>query len=135
MKYLPCDQIARPSSHVSEALRFTKIKLGSLKGFLCALALSNVLNGAEQFIGSSGCISLCIARQRTPTLGRQTVDCAHFSAGTHDSKFSLGSDSSKKVLINSLIKRLAIFGVDHRAYGRQVHRAFLQASAKNAVGF
>src|ERR1700732_385042 len=106
MKYLPRDQIARPSSHVSEALPFAKIKLCSLKRFLCTLALSNVLNGAEQFIGSSGCVSFCISRQGAPTFGRQARDCPDFAAGPNDPKFGVGAFSSNEVLVNSLIERL-----------------------------
>ena len=37
----------------SEALCFTKIKLGSLQGFLCPLPVSDVLDRTEHLVGSS----------------------------------------------------------------------------------
>src|SRR5580700_8471090 len=59
-----------PATHMSEALSFAEIKLALLQGFLGALAVSNVLHGAEQFVGPSRCVSLGIAWHRAPALGR-----------------------------------------------------------------
>src|ERR1700730_3529163 len=101
---------------MSEALSFAEIKLALLQGFLGALALSNVLHGAEQFVGPSRCVSLRIALHRAPPLVRYAVDCAHFPIGTTDPKFSLGEHSGNKVLGSSSVERLAIIRVDHRAY-------------------
>src|SRR5580704_13273082 len=115
---------------MSEALPFAQVKLALPQGLLGALAFRNVLNGAEQFVGPSRCIPLCIARQRVPSLGREAVDRAHFPAGTNDPKFSIRADTSNEVLVYAPIERLAIFGVNHRAYGRQVHGTFLRAQAK-----
>src|ERR1700726_949607 len=103
---------------MSEALSFAEIKLALLQGFLGALAVSNVLHGTEQFVGLSRCVSLRIAWHRAPALGRYAVECAHFSIGTNNPKFSLGAHSGKKVLVYSPVERLAIFRVDHRAYRR-----------------
>src|SRR4029077_1056851 len=106
MKYLPCDQIARPSSHVSETLPFAKIKLGPLKRFLCALAVSDVLNRTEHLVGPSRCISLHVAL---------TVHGAHFTVGTNDSMFCVGAHCAQKGLFCRLEDTLSIFRVDHFA--------------------
>src|SRR6202040_1869081 len=120
---------------MSEALSFAEIKLALLQGFLGTLALSNVLDCAEQFVGPPRCISLRIAWHRAPALGSYAVDCAHFPIGTNDPKFSVGTHSGKKVLVYSPVERPAIFRVDHLAYRRQIHRTFLRSKAKDAVGF
>src|SRR5580692_12522102 len=103
---------------MSEALSFAEIKLALLQGFLGALAVRDVLHGAEQFVGPSRCVSLRIAWHRTPALRRQAVECAHFSIGTNNPKFSLGAHSGKKVLVYSPVERLSIFRVNHCAYCR-----------------
>src|SRR5580704_15354359 len=124
MKYLPCEQIARPAPHMCEALSFAEIKLALLQGFLGALALGNVLHGAEQFVRLSRCVSLRIAWRRAPAVGRYAVDRAHFSVRTNDPKFSVGAHSSHKVLVYSSVERLAIFRVDHRLYrGQSIGRS------------
>src|SRR5580658_5209094 len=126
MKYLPCEQIARPAPHMSEALSFAEIKLALLQGFLGALALGNVLDGAEQFAGLSRRVSLRIAWRHAPAVGSHAVDCAHFSVRTNDPKFSVGAHSGHKILVHSSVERLAIFRVDHRLYRGQIHRTFLR---------
>src|SRR3984893_3157227 len=109
MKYLPRDQIARPSPHVSEALPFAEIKFGSLKGFLCALTVSDVLDRTEHLVGPSRCISLHVAL---------TVHGAHFAAETNDSMFCVRAHCAQKGLFCRLEDRLSIFRVDHFAYCR-----------------
>src|ERR1700735_1545115 len=126
MKYLPREQIARPAPHISEALSFAEIKLALLQGFFGALPFGNVLHGAEQFVRLSRCVSLRIAWRHAPAVGRYAVDCAHLPVRTNDPKFSVGAHSSHKVLVHSSVKRLAIFGVDHRLYRGQIHRTFLR---------
>src|SRR5580658_560220 len=111
---------------MSKTLSFAEIKLALLQGFFGALALSNVLHGAEQFVGPSRYVSLRIAWHRAPALGSYALDCAHFPIGTNDPKFSVGAYSGNKVLVHSPVERLAIFRVDHRAYRRQIHRTFLR---------
>src|SRR5260370_33352326 len=99
---------------MSEAVSFGEIKLGLLQGFLGALAVSNVLHGAEQFVGLSRCVSLRIAWHRAPALGSYAVDCAHFPIGTNDPKFSVGAHSVNKVLVYSPAERLEAYRVSHR---------------------
>src|ERR1700736_438538 len=70
-----------PATHMSEALSFAEIQLALLQGFLGALAVSNVLHGAEQFVGPSRCVSLRIAWHRAPALGSYAVDGAHSPLG------------------------------------------------------
>src|SRR5260370_38640696 len=103
---------------MGEALSFAEIKLALLQGFLRALAVRNVLHGAEQFVGPLRCISLRIAWHGAPALGSYAVDCAHFPIGTNDPKFSVRAHSANKVLVYSLVERLAILRGNHRAYCR-----------------
>src|SRR5260370_1265062 len=97
-----------PATHMSEALSFTKIKLGSLQGFLCPLPVSDVLDRTEHLVGSSRRISFHF------TL---TVHGAHFPAGTNKPMFRVGSNSAHAGLFCCPEHKLAIFRVDHFAYG------------------
>src|ERR1700730_17473129 len=120
MKYLPCDQIARPAADVGQALRlgevcllslqlpryFPKIKLGSLQGLLGALAVSDVLDSTKHFIRSSRCVSFH---------GAQTVDSAHFPIGAKDAMFSVRAHFAMKGLLSCPEDKLSIFRVDHFA--------------------
>src|SRR5258706_15953062 len=98
---------------MSEALSFAEIKLALLQGFLGALAVSNVLHGAEQFVGPSRCVSLRIAWHLAPALGSSASDCAHFSIGTKEPKFSVGSHPVNKLLVYSQGEGRPSFRIDH----------------------
>src|SRR5260370_4230679 len=103
---------------MGEALSFAEINLALLQGLLRALAVRKVPRGAEQFGGPARCVSLRIAWHGAPALGSYAVDCAHFSIGTNNPKFSLRAHSGKKVLVYSAVERLSIFRVNHCAYCR-----------------
>src|SRR6266478_6546473 len=115
-----------PATHMSEALPFAEIKLGSLQGFLCPLPVGDVLHRAEHLIGPARRVSLQIAL---------AVHRAHFSAGTNDPVFSVGTHSPENGLLRYPEDGLSIFRVDHFAYCRQVYRTFLRHEPIDAVSF
>src|SRR5882672_8331576 len=49
--------LCRPAPHMSEALPFAQVKLASTQGFLCALAVSDVLDRAKHFVRSPRSVS------------------------------------------------------------------------------
>jgi len=58
---LESSSVECPATHMSEALPFAEIKLGSLQGFLRPSSVGDVLHGAEHLIGPARCVSLQIA--------------------------------------------------------------------------
>src|SRR4029077_5709982 len=98
-----------PATHMSEALPFAEIKLGSLQGLLGALPVGDVLHRAEHLIGPARCVSLQIAL---------AVHRAHFSARTNDPVFSVGTPSAENGLLRYPEDGVSIFRVEHLAYRR-----------------
>src|SRR5580704_15905936 len=102
---------------MSEALSLTKIKLSSLQGFLCALPVSDVLDGTEHLVGSARRISFHISL---------AVHATNFPGGTDDSVFSVRASSATNSLLRFSEHILTIFRVNHFPYCRQVYRAVLR---------
>ena len=96
-----------PATHMSDALSFTKIKLGSLQGFLCPLPVSDVLDRTEHLVGSSRRISFHFAL---------TVHAAYLPVRTNEPMFRVGAHAAANGLFCCPEHGLSIFRVYHFAY-------------------
>src|SRR5580704_2871801 len=105
---------------MSDALSFSKIKLGSLQGFLCPLPFRNVLDRTKNFIRSARGVSF---------YGAQSVDSADFAVGTNDTMFNVASSFAVKGLLSCLEDKLSIFRVHHFANHRHIDGALLRTQS------
>ena len=105
---------------MSEALPFAKINPRLLQGFLCALAVGDVLDRTEHFVRSPECVSF---------YGAQSVDHSHFPIGTNDTMFDVSAHFAMKGLLRGPEDKLSIFRVDHVANHRHVYGTFLRTQS------
>src|ERR1700733_2071577 len=111
---------------MSEALPFAEIELRSLQGFLCALALSDVLGGTEHFIRSPRCISFH---------STQTLDSPHFAGGPNDPMFRVRVHSATNGLLSCPENLLSIVRMDYFANHCDINGTFLRSQPVDAIEF
>ena len=89
---------------MGKALPFTDIKLASLKRFLRALSVGNVLDCPVEVRGSARLVFLYSTR---------TVEDAHFAAGTNDAVFHVIAHTTSNGLLLFSKNTVPIFRMDH----------------------
>src|SRR4029077_9284870 len=95
--------LCRPAPYMSEALPFAEIKLASLKGFLGALAVGDVLGRTENLVGTSRRVFFQVA---------QAVHDSHFPVGAKKSVFTVRACSGTNSLSCRPKHSLTIVGVN-----------------------
>src|SRR5690242_6625429 len=109
---------------MGETLSFAQIKLTPQQSFLCALAISDVLNSSEHFISHSGRIFFD---------STEAVNGANVSVRTNDTMLSCRGQTASGGFFGVLKNALAIVGVDHFADHRHVNWTRLRRQSIDAI--
>jgi hypothetical protein len=99
--------VERPAPHMGEALSLTKMKLSSLQGSLCALPVSDVLNGTEHSIGPT---------RGTPVHLAQALDRTDVPVRSKDSVFTVSAHSRTYGLLGRAEHKISSVRMNHFAY-------------------
>ena len=112
---------------MSEALSFTKIKLGALQGFLCVFPVSDVLNRTKYFVRSSRRVSF-----HSPN----GLDSTHFAGGANDAMFWSQRAPPLRMTASAAAKTYSlVLRVHHFANHCHVKGASLWRQAVDAIKF
>src|SRR5580698_3093536 len=111
---------------MGEPLSFAEIKLTTLQGFLCALAICDVLNSAKHLTGPS---------RRIPFDSAEAMNSAHVTVGANDSMLSHRRYAAADGFIRFSKNSIAIVRVDHFADQRHVNGSILGRQSIDAIEF